>query len=176
MKVKNLTDCVNISKRSEAANQPFLYWIEWNNSLSLWVSLKMSPGRIFLNFKNKKKKLLFACFFISYNWSKLCHNVKFPRSLLQEKVTFMTLVLGPSMNIAAIMPCFWSHFAVSVQKKEILDLVSFTNQEQLPWRQIRQSCGLISFSVDRTKRRGYNINILRWYLKTILNSLNWIFT
>ena len=27
------------SKRSEAATQPFLYWIEWNTSLSQWVSL-----------------------------------------------------------------------------------------------------------------------------------------
>ena len=26
-------------KRSEAANQPFPYWIEWNTSLSQWVSL-----------------------------------------------------------------------------------------------------------------------------------------
>ena len=34
-----VNDCVNISKRSEAANQPFLYRVEWNISLSLWVSL-----------------------------------------------------------------------------------------------------------------------------------------
>ena len=33
-------DCVNISKRSEAVNQPLLYWIEWDISLSLCVSLK----------------------------------------------------------------------------------------------------------------------------------------
>ena len=39
MIVSNLIDCVNIWKRSEAANQPLLYWIEWNTSLSLWVSL-----------------------------------------------------------------------------------------------------------------------------------------
>ena len=32
-------DCVNTWKRSEAANQPFLCWVEWN-SLSLWASLK----------------------------------------------------------------------------------------------------------------------------------------
>ena len=39
MECINLIYCVNIWKRSEAANQPFLYWIEWNTSLSLWVSL-----------------------------------------------------------------------------------------------------------------------------------------
>ena len=38
--VSNLIDCANISKRSVAANQPFLYWIEWNISLSLWVSIR----------------------------------------------------------------------------------------------------------------------------------------
>ena len=42
MECMDLTDCVNISKRSEAANQPFLYWIEWNTSLSLWLSVRLN--------------------------------------------------------------------------------------------------------------------------------------
>ena len=87
---------------------------------------------------------------------------------------FRTFFPQPSINNAAIALCIWSHFPVSVQGKGIFDLVGFTNQEQqLPvfWRQIRQGCDLITFSVAGIKRRGYNIYMLWWYLKTILDSL-----
>ena len=50
-----IMECIKLNwlckhiKRSEAANQPFLYWIECNNSLSLWLSLN-SQETSFLNF------------------------------------------------------------------------------------------------------------------------------
>ena len=58
--------------RSEAANQPFLYWSEWNISLSLWVSLNM------LVFEMKK-----VCVFKDY----LCYVAYY--SLLDPNIAFI---------------------------------------------------------------------------------------
>ena len=69
---------------------------------------------------------------------------------------FTTSVLRPSIKIGAITSSFEVAFFVSEQKKEIIELVWFINREQLPVfrRQIRQGCGLITFSVTGIKRRG----------------------
>ena len=86
---------------------------------------------------------------------------------------FTKSIFRRSINVVAITSCFLSRFLESVLRKRIFDLVWLTNQEQLPvfcW-QIRQGYGLIIFFVGKIKRRGYNIYMIRWYLKTILNSV-----
>ena len=123
--------------------------------------LKTSSRRIFLNFK--KKHFCFIYLFLEFLY------------LVRKLLFFITLsftsVLRRSINVATITSCFWSHFPVSVHRKGTFNLVLFTNQEQLPvflW-QIRQGCGVIKFFVAGIKRGGYNVYMLRWYWKTILN-------
>ena len=70
-------NCVNIWKRSEAASQPFLCWIEWNTSLSLWVSLIMY---IFWT--------LFWCF---YCWIRACSCLSNADICLSLQLIYQTL-------------------------------------------------------------------------------------
>ena len=64
----NLTDCVNTSKRSEAANQSFLYWIEWNTSLSLEYRLWSLTHSLEILLKNRWESSFFSTAWS--RWSK----------------------------------------------------------------------------------------------------------
>ena len=61
---------------------------------------------------------------------------------------FMTSVFQPSINVSTTMSFFWSLY-----RKMDFRYCLHNNQKKLPvfWRQIRQGCGLITFSVGNQK-------------------------
>ena len=119
-----MIDCVNISKRSEAANQPFLYWIEWNISLSLWVSLSA----------NRTK------------WSNaLKQFVSFCRRIVWVCLTFFFLILLSSYSLYITPLCmfhdnsfiliFLRFWLISRSKMQVLLFVFEKLLNVLKWAQ-----------------------------------------
>ena len=128
---------------------------------------KMSSRRTFF-FKIQTKiyfYLLISCFFIfSQNDVSTCHSDVVAPKMKRFYNVFTTSVLRRNINVAAIT----SFSCIRTEKR---DFWSCLEQLSVYWWQIRQGCGLITFSVVVIKRRGYNICMLWWYFKTILNSL-----
>ena len=133
----------------------------------LWIVLKWSYV----------DKTYTCCFRNLYIWSKRSHNVKFPTSLLQKSKAFTTCLRRPFydqvstlqqqrrvLEVVFLYPCkeygLWILFGSLIRNSG--DIAVF-------WWQIRQGWDLITFPAAGIKKRGYNIYMLRWYLKTIFN-------
>ena len=114
-----IMECIELNwlckhiKRSEAANQPFLYWIEWNTSLSLWVPLiQLSKAHHILR---KRVDLNFCSLHTCNMWAytKFIYSYT-PFQLQKERKTDSVKIQTAQKQISIYRDenClhFWKHF------------------------------------------------------------------
>ena len=122
-----------------------------------------------------KKKCLRICYFLIFG-QNVVTTLSFRRRRSKKKIIFynvlMTSVLGLSINVVAIT----SYFCICTEKTDLWSclvhcLVHLSGT--VTYFLAANSTGLWFnlFLCSGNRKTGYNIYMLRWYFKTILNSL-----